>query len=142
MYIGIPRSPVLEVIEPNPSNGVINLNWDKDWSVNSYSIYRNLYPIYSTDGLVSIANTSNTYFIDELEEGGTFYYAITANNPEGSSLSNMVYVQVGMDIQTIINTDIVTETADGGFIDYPLSVPLLLSSLTLIIIVQRKRKLN
>lgn len=138
---GSPQTPILEEIVPNPNNGIINLEWSEVFSAVSYSIYRDIYPIHSIEGLTPIAETSDTYYVDEMDTG-TYYYAITANNPEGSSLSNMVYVQVGMDIQTIINTDIVTETADGGFIDYPLSVPLLFSSLTLIIIVQRKRKLN
>ncbi len=152
-FSGPPSAPFLQGIQPNPNDGIVNLVWDDVFSATSYSIYRDIYPIYSTVGLTPIAETSNSYYVDEIESGGTYYYTITANNPEGSSLSNTVYVQIEIETETVtenytttineilteLSTEISIET-DGGFVDYPLSIPLLFGSITLVIMMQRRKR--
>ncbi len=135
---GLAQTPVLKEILPNPNNGVINLEWDKSYGANSYSIYRDHLPLHSIDGLTAIAETDNLYYVDELEDSGIYYYAITANNPEGSSLSNTVYAQVVNDVITEFSTDNITQS-DGGFVDYPVSVPLLFASSILMIMIHRRK---
>ncbi len=157
---GLPEEPVLEDILPNPNNGIINLEWTEAYGATSYSIYRDTEPIYSLDGLTAISDVTDTHFVDHLDNGGTFYYAITANNPEGSVLSNTVFVIVEIITETVTETEtstvidinnytsVITEISEilnntdseGGFLDYPLSIPVLFGSITLIIMIQRKRR--
>jgi hypothetical protein len=149
---GIAQTPVLKDIIPNPNNGINHLEWEKAYGANSYSIYRDLIPIHSIGGLTAIAETENLYYVDELDNGGIYYYAITANNPEGSSLSNTVYAQVEMvtetvtENNTVIVNDIITQfstenvtISNGGFVNYPVSISLLFVSSILMIMIQRRK---
>lgn len=144
---GLPQTPVLKDIVPNPNNGVINLEWGDSYGANSYSIYREMLPIHSIDGLTAIAETENLYHVDELEDGGIYYYAITANNPEGSILSNTVYSQVAIIIETVNNviTEFATENitiSNGGFVSFPVSIPLLFTSSILMIMIYRRKQVS
>lgn len=144
---GLPQTPVLKDIVPNPNNGVINLEWEDSYGANSYSIYREMLPIHSIDGLTAIAETENLYHVDELEDGGIYYYAITANNPEGSILSNTVYSQVAIIIETVNNviTEFATENitiSNGGFVSFPVSIPLLFTSSILMIMIYRRKQVS
>ncbi|OLS27148.1 MAG: hypothetical protein HeimC2_12580 [Candidatus Heimdallarchaeota archaeon LC_2] len=92
-FSGRPQAPVLEYSGPEQNDGIIYLEWDDVYAANSYSIFRDVNPILSTEGLTKIAETTDSFFVDDLEVTGTFYYAITVNGAAGSSeLSNTVFV--------------------------------------------------
>ena len=148
-FSGRPQAPILEYSGPEQNDGIIYLEWEDVYAANSYSVYRDVKPILSTEGLTRIVETTDSYYVDEIEVSDTYYYAITANSAVGSSiLSNTVYVQVdlsragGTILVTITEMNNFTENkSDDGFLDYPVTVPMILSSITIALIVKRRKQI-
>ena len=101
----------------------------------------------STEGLTEIAETTDSFFVDELESSGTFYYSIIANGAAGSSeLSNTAFVQVEINdiggenggVSTITITE---DSTDEGFLDSPLSVPFIISSIAIVVLIKRRNEI-
>ncbi|MBD3227373.1 MAG: hypothetical protein GF329_04220 [Candidatus Lokiarchaeota archaeon] len=92
IYDEVPDTPVLEVIDPNPSTtGIIYLNWSDSSRATVYYIYRNSSEINSLLGLTPIGEVSESNYTDIISEDGygMYYYAIVAGNSAwNSSISN------------------------------------------------------
>ena len=77
------------IIPSNDEDGTIHLEWDSIYNASSYYIFREIFPITTIDGLTPIANSSYSYYFDQISENGTYYYVIVANNGTlNSSISN------------------------------------------------------
>jgi len=119
---GPPEIPVLNPIVPNP-NGIVDLNWAETYATSSYSVYRDVYPIHSIEGLTPIAETEAIYFVDMVNESDFYYYVITANNKVGSSISNMQYVEVDIGaVPTTTVTEEITTTEETTITDPPVTI--------------------
>lgn len=135
-FSGRPQAPVLEYSGPEQNDGIIYLEWDDVYAATSYSIYRDEKPILSIEGLTKIAETTDSFFVDELETVGTFYYAITANGVVGSSeLSNTVFVQVEL------NDGGNVENGGEGFADFPMSIPFILTWISIVVLINRRKEI-
>ena len=83
--------PELDPIIPNiDEDGNIRLKWDYIYNASVYYIFRETSPITTIDGLNPIANrTYSNYYYDQINENGTYYYVVIANNGTvNSSISN------------------------------------------------------
>jgi hypothetical protein len=96
---GPPTAPKLTPISPNPSSdGVVSLYWSDSYAVENYNIYRHSSLITSTAGLSPIASVQTTQYTDNLNATGTYFYAVVAENPMGSSpVSNSESVNVSLE---------------------------------------------
>jgi hypothetical protein len=95
-FAGVPDKTSLATILPNPKTTMNNsLNWQEVISADTYSVYRSDSFIYSIADLDPLTSTTETNFYDTVNQTGTYYYAIVAENEYGfSSLSNVEYVTV------------------------------------------------
>jgi hypothetical protein len=114
---GPPTAPKLNSISPNPnSDGIVSLYWSDSYAAENYNIYRLSSLITSTAGLSPIASVQTTQYTDNLTATGTYYYAIVAENPMGSSpVSNSESVDVSL----------ATSESNSGFEGYLLLVGLI-----------------
>jgi len=97
--VGPPESPQLYPIVPNlSSSGSINIDWSDVANCDNYHLYRELSPISSPSNLTALISTNNSFYTDTINESGTYYYVVVAENDYGQSdLSNMEYVQVELE---------------------------------------------
>ncbi|NVM27244.1 MAG: VCBS repeat-containing protein [Candidatus Helarchaeota archaeon] len=97
--IGIPPTPpLLDTIFPSlDSDGMVNLIWNDLPTATIYYIYRDTSNITSVDGLIPIATTSTSFYMDFLTSNGIYYYVVVAGNSTGNSLiSNCQHVTVAI----------------------------------------------
>ena len=95
-FAGVPDKPSLATILPNPTTIMnITLNWQEVINADEYSVYRSDSFIYSIADLVPLSTLADTTYEDLVNQTGTYYYAIIAENEYGyGSLSNVEYVIV------------------------------------------------
>jgi hypothetical protein len=88
---GIPPSPKLHTVLPNPSEiGPVNLDWDDIQSAEEYVVYRDTSYITSVGGLSPVATVTDSTYTDTLTTTGTYYYVVFARNDFGlSPISNV-----------------------------------------------------
>ncbi|TFF90739.1 MAG: hypothetical protein EU548_01475, partial [Promethearchaeota archaeon] len=93
---GIPGTPVLNPIEPNPDyNGIIELDWDESQNATDYYIYRDNSVIMDITGLTAIAKVSDTHYTDTVLSDGTYHYVVLGSNEEhNGSISNCENVTI------------------------------------------------
>ncbi|MFX0171842.1 MAG: hypothetical protein ACFE9L_07980 [Candidatus Hodarchaeota archaeon] len=125
---GSPTAPKLNLISPNPSSdGVVSLYWSDSYAAEYYNVYRHSSLITSTTSLSPIAFVQTTQYTDNLNTTGTYYYAIVAENPMGSSpVSN----------SESVNVSLATSESNPGFEGYLL----LLGLIPLIVVKIRRRR--
>ncbi len=82
--------PELEPIVPsNDEDGNIYLDWNTIYEASFYYVFRETSSIITLDGLTPIASSSYSGFYDQINENGTYYYVIVANNGTvNGSISN------------------------------------------------------
>ncbi|MDH5403555.1 MAG: hypothetical protein OEY49_13755 [Candidatus Heimdallarchaeota archaeon] len=145
---GMPDSPVIQLTSPNPTNNYVGISWDQVMGASSYNIYRDVVPILTLDGMTPYDTTADEYFVDSLDNGGIYYYAVTGVNTIGEgAMSNVIYteVEIPVDPITIIIEDNQTITQDNfqtltEFTDAQASFPMVwLISLFATIVVLRKK---
>ena len=90
-----PSSPNLAFVVPNPTEmSTVYLEWSGARTATNYYVYRSISYIYSIEGMMPIATTSASEYIDTLPSEGVYYYAIIAENYVGkSSLSNCRFIE-------------------------------------------------
>ena len=92
-------SPVLASITPSKSNdGRVTLRWSSVAGTENYSVYRSTSAITSAVGLVPVATgVTTTVHVDNINESGTYYYAVVAINGSGTSdVSNSEAVVINL----------------------------------------------
>ncbi|MBY9001186.1 MAG: hypothetical protein KGD64_09750 [Candidatus Heimdallarchaeota archaeon] len=112
-FVGPPQTPQLFPIMPNPSSsGIVNLYWSDVIGSENYYLYRKVTPISSLAGLSALNQTKESFYIDSLNETGSYYYVIVAENDYGeSSFSNVEFVHVdfaesGTDLFSFISNEL------------------------------------
>jgi hypothetical protein len=98
-FVGPPGKPLYVTATPTvSSSGEISVEWYDDHRAIDYYLYRENHDFSSVTGLEAIHKTNLSGFADSIDDSGTYYYAVIAENEYGnSSLSNTVDVQVGID---------------------------------------------
>ncbi|NVM31801.1 MAG: right-handed parallel beta-helix repeat-containing protein, partial [Candidatus Helarchaeota archaeon] len=93
---GIPGTPALDSISPNPDfNGIIDLNWPDVQNATDYYIYRDTSVITNISGLTAIAKVTDSNYTDTVVLDDTYYYVIMGSNIEhNGSISNCESVDV------------------------------------------------
>jgi len=96
LFAGPPVAPEFFPIIPSLSEtGNISLNWMDVNGAETYYLFRETSYFSSLETLDALIKLTDTHYMDEIENNGTYYYAIVAGNDYGnSSLSNVEYVQV------------------------------------------------
>lgn len=115
----ITRPPVpttLAPIYPNPNpDPEVFLNWQDQITTTRYYIYRSNSTISSVAGLTPIAAVSGTSYTDTINQNGTFYYVIVAENSIGnSSISNCQSVIMNL----VKNLERISITSNADFTKY------------------------
>ncbi len=95
-FVGPPDAPQFLTATPNYSTtGSISLNWSDVGRTDSYYLYRETTYMTSSSGLTPILKTNESNYIDTIDNVGTYFYAVIAENEFGnSSLSPVEDVQV------------------------------------------------
>ncbi len=131
-FVGVPTTPVLFDILPNPRNiGAISLSWTQVQDATHYEIYKNTSFISSISGLTALDTSNTTSYVDTISLTGNYYYAIVAVNEYGKSLvSNVQFVEVtgifaSLDVGELI---IITGTVLGSQLIFSLITYSLISS--------------
>ena len=94
--IGLPASPELAFIVPNPTEFLtISLDWNYVIGAKTYHVYRFTSYIWSVEELLPITTVSSSNYIDTVPSEGFYYYVVVAESFVGnSSHSNCQYVEV------------------------------------------------
>ncbi|MDH5645845.1 MAG: hypothetical protein OEZ01_07545, partial [Candidatus Heimdallarchaeota archaeon] len=96
-FSGVPYIPILNSINPNPTDDSVGITWGPSLGASTYNIYRSTDPIYDLTGLTPHATTENQYYVDHFDESGFYYYVVTGVNYLGEGeISNMVYVDANV----------------------------------------------
>ncbi len=95
-FAGIPSTPILANIVPNPSTiGDVSLNWKPVCSAEDYLIYRDTSYIFSITDIELLAIVTDSSYVDILNETGDYYYVVYARNEYGiSGISNVEHVEI------------------------------------------------
>jgi len=98
-YVSLPNAPILEDIQPNPSEtSSLILEWNNVRTADDYIICRYKGELVSPSDLITYDQVSLNSFTDTIEESGTYYYAIKSINEFGESdLSNIVNIEVNIE---------------------------------------------
>ena len=93
-YGGPPQAPFIQDVLPNPTeSSSITLLWQAVPGAISYKVYVGDLYIYDVDGMIELASTGNSFYIDSSSDEGVYYYAVIAENRFGQSyISNCVAV--------------------------------------------------
>lgn len=90
---GRPPAPSLQA--PPTSTAPVTIAWNAIANVTGYNVYRAASPDQLTNPLTSVAPSSTSYVDGSVQSGITYYYAVTAFDPnKESALSNVVAVLV------------------------------------------------
>jgi hypothetical protein len=77
-----------EVNQPFPeASGAVPLSWAPVPGALWYNVYRSMDPM--TDDYVLLTATTTSFFTDTLSTNNTYWYSITADNPNGESSASM-----------------------------------------------------
>ncbi|MGQ4873164.1 MAG: FG-GAP-like repeat-containing protein [Promethearchaeia archaeon] len=133
-------APILDPIFPNPDDdGEIVLNWNDIEGAKIYYIYRDENFINSIDGLTPIAITTHSYYKDNIDSSGTYYYIIIAGNDiVNSTLSNCESVKVELAEENNEEIPPPIELSIEGYNIYLLLNTLIIIAISLIISKRKK----
>ncbi|MHA1426062.1 MAG: NosD domain-containing protein [Candidatus Helarchaeota archaeon] len=91
----VPAVPFLSSTGTPDYDGQVQLSWNIDANATLYYIYRNTSTIVDINGLLPIAVTAGSNYIDVVSINITYYYVVIAGNPDyNSSISNCVNITV------------------------------------------------
>ncbi|MHA1791934.1 MAG: hypothetical protein ACTSVI_04765, partial [Promethearchaeota archaeon] len=120
-----PKNVIITTNATNPDiNGIYSLNWSAEGAIN-YTLYHYPFPITTINGSVTIlaANLVNTSYIVYNSVNSTWWYAVVAENANGTTLSNTINVTVAISPPSppknvIISSDAMDPDIDGVFTLY------------------------
>ncbi|MCY3414025.1 MAG: hypothetical protein INQ03_20445 [Candidatus Heimdallarchaeota archaeon] len=127
-YGGYPDSPILNEISIEIQHQLVDLTWSSSYAASTYHVYREDSPIHEIKDLSPIIETKNTYYVDEPDEEGVYYYAIAAVNQAGYALSNNIIVVIG----NLPGSD--KTNAIDSIIEHEATIPAAIGSIIVIII--------
>ena len=124
---GVPEPPQLTISSSSSSSdGKIDLEWTPSKGAIQYSIYRGNSAISTLSEAVKITTVFQTNYTDTIDEDGTYYYVVVAENFLGESeISNSESIIISSTIQT-------SESGTPGFE--------ILSAICLIALLRKKRE--
>jgi sugar lactone lactonase YvrE len=90
-------SPTIAALSLTSTNGNVTIDWDDVYDADDYFIYRSNNFISHITSMDSIANTTESEYLDEGLPSGTYYYVVVAaNDEENSTISNCISVTVNL----------------------------------------------